>query len=49
MCVVKRVALSPARCATLEAVLVEVLHNSLVGQLVVALERQQVVAPALFA
>ena len=35
--VVKRVAINPARCATAEAVLVEVLHHGRVRQRVVAL------------
>jgi hypothetical protein len=43
---VERVAISPARRATAQAVLVEVLHHSRMGQLVVTLERQQIVAPA---
>ena len=46
MRIVKGVAIGTVRCAVAEAALVEVLHHSRMGQLVVALERQQGVAPA---
>src|SRR5215218_6591760 len=46
MRVVEGVALGPAGCANAEAVLVEVLDDSRVGQGVVALERQQVITTA---
>ena len=46
MRVIERIAVGPAGCATAEAVLVEMLDHGRVGQLVVAFERQQVVAPA---
>ena len=45
MRVVKRVAIGPAGCANAEAVLVEMLHHGRVGQRMVTLEGQQVVAP----
>ena len=44
MRVVKGVAVSPVRCANAEAVLVEVLDDRRVGQGVVTLERQKIVA-----
>ena len=44
--VVKRVVVAPARRTVAEAVLVEVLRHSLMGELVDVLERQQVIAPA---
>jgi hypothetical protein len=46
MRVVEGVAIGPAGCTNVEAVLVEVLDDSRVGQGMVALERQQVIPTA---